>query len=100
MYPTLSRQAARNNIAGVKKTIRDLIVVMGVFVIPITVGGMILSTPLMTLLYHRGAFTMVDVTNTAQIFFISCLSFFPFVYCRSHVTGVLFIEEHQAAHAH
>lgn len=77
MYPTLSRQAARNNIAGVKKTIRDLIVVMGVFVIPITVGGMILSTPLMTLLYHRGAFTMVDVTNTAQIFFISCLSFFP-----------------------
>lgn len=77
MYPTLSRQAAHHNIAGVKKTVRDLMVVMGVFVIPITVGGIILSKPLMTMLYYRGAFNLSDVNQTAQVFLISCLTFFP-----------------------
>lgn len=77
MYPTLSRQASRNDIAGVKLTTRNLLITMGVLVIPMSIGGIILAQPMMELLFLRGDFTIGDVTNTAELFKILCLTFFP-----------------------
>lgn len=77
MYPTLSRQAANHNLPEVKKTLRDLLTIMAIFVVPITIGGIILSEPLMELLYHRGAFLMTDVISVSNVFTVLALGFYP-----------------------
>jgi putative peptidoglycan lipid II flippase len=63
--PTLSRQAARNNLAEMRATVSRGLRLMLMLNVPATVGLMALATPIVALIYERGQFLSADTTNTA-----------------------------------
>jgi putative peptidoglycan lipid II flippase len=75
--PTLSRQVAQNDIDGLKNTLNYLVRTAAFVMIPASVGLMVLSKPIIRLLFQHGKFDSVATVKTA-----SCLYFFA--------TGLLF----------
>ncbi|MCX6545577.1 MAG: murein biosynthesis integral membrane protein MurJ [Acidobacteria bacterium] len=63
--PTLSRQAARNNLADMRATVSRGLRLMLMLNVPATVGLMALATPIVALIYERGQFLSADTANTA-----------------------------------
>ncbi|MCT1795817.1 murein biosynthesis integral membrane protein MurJ [Helcococcus kunzii] len=62
IYPQMSKYASRKEIGRVKKTIMDGNIYSFILIIPSMIGVMILSEPLIKLLFERGNF---DVNSTA-----------------------------------
>lgn len=72
MYPLISRMGAENNIKGLKDSLKESIVSVSLLVIPVTVGAMIFSTPIVRLLFERGAFNEESTLMTSgALFFYS-----------------------------
>ncbi len=69
MYPLISKLAAEKNIAGLKKTLSEAITGINLLVIPATVGAMVLSKPIIALLFGRGAFDEGAILMTANALF-------------------------------
>lgn len=69
MYPTISRMASKENMLGFKHSLSQSILGVNLLVIPATVGILIFSEPIVTLLFGRGAFDNRAVTMTSQAFF-------------------------------
>lgn len=69
IYPSISKMAAKNNIKGVKKSVEEAINTINILIVPATIGIMIFSTPLVILLFDRGAFTDKDVIMTSSALF-------------------------------
>ncbi len=65
LLPTVSRQSAARDIAAVRATIREGLSLMLVLNVPATVGLIVLATPIIRLLFERGAFTPIDTAATA-----------------------------------
>jgi putative peptidoglycan lipid II flippase len=65
VLPTVSRQTAARDIAGVRATIREGISLMLVLNVPATVGLIVLATPIIRLIFERRAFTPLDTAATA-----------------------------------
>jgi putative peptidoglycan lipid II flippase len=63
--PTLSRQAAHNNLAEMRATISRGLRLMLMLNVPATVGLMALATPIVSLIFEHGQFSTTDTTNTA-----------------------------------
>ncbi len=66
-YPAITRQAKENNKQGISVSIDNALSSMLFFLIPITIGCLLLSKMAVGILYGRGAFdsTAIDMTSTA-----------------------------------
>lgn len=71
IFPKLSRMAGETTNEGFTETVRTTLRVMMFFLIPMMVGLMVLSEPLVRLIYERGSFdaTGTALTGTALCFF-------------------------------
>lgn len=68
-YPIIGRLAAERNFEEVKNiTIRTMVKIMVLF-IPSLVGLMVLSRPIISFVYMRGAFGYEDMIRTADVLF-------------------------------
>jgi putative peptidoglycan lipid II flippase len=74
--PTMSRQAIRNDIAGLKDTLNVSLKTLLVFLIPSTIGLFVLAKPMVKVLFQRGAFDVLstEITTSALLFY--CLGIF------------------------
>lgn len=78
MYPMISKFAAQNNINGLKKSVAETIGGINLLVIPITVGAMIFSEPVIVLLYGRGAFDLDAIAMTSYALFFYSIGMIGF----------------------
>lgn len=63
--PAVSRHAARDDKAAVRNTIADGISLMLMLNVPATLGLIVLATPIVRIIFERGAFTPADTAATA-----------------------------------
>ncbi len=71
MLPVLAKQAAQKQIAEMKETMISSLTMVFALTLPATAGLIILSEPIIRLIFEHGAFTPTDTLATAQT-----LSFF------------------------
>ncbi len=69
MYPLISKMAADDNILGLKKTLSESVIAMSMLVIPATIGAMLFATPIVEILFGRGAFDSQAVSMTSSALF-------------------------------
>lgn len=69
MYPMIAKMAAEDNLRGLKSTISEAISIISLLVIPATVGAMIFSEEIVSLLFGRGAFTLEAIRMTGNALF-------------------------------
>jgi putative peptidoglycan lipid II flippase len=67
VFPHFSRLAASGDAAGIRKTLRSLVVVVTAVTIPLTGLLMLLSRPLAELLFQRGAITPETISAIARV---------------------------------
>ena len=65
LFPALARLAARNDLDGFRATISTGLRQIGFLLIPAAIISTVLATPIVRLVYERGAFTESDVTVVA-----------------------------------
>ena len=63
--PAVSRHAAEQDTRAVRTTIADGMSLMLMLNVPATVGLVVLATPIVRVIFERGAFTAADTTATA-----------------------------------
>jgi putative peptidoglycan lipid II flippase len=63
--PAVSRHAAQEDKAAVRNTIADSMSLMLMLNVPATFGLLVLATPIVRLIFERGAFTAADTAATA-----------------------------------
>ena len=63
--PAVSRHAAQEDKAAVRNTIADSMSLMLMLNVPATFGLLVLATPIVRLIFERGAFTPADTAATA-----------------------------------
>jgi putative peptidoglycan lipid II flippase len=66
VLPSMSRQAGNGDLAGLRKSISYALRLIGFFTIPASVGLIILREPIVSCLFQRGAFTIMDTERTAS----------------------------------
>ncbi|WP_099203292.1 murein biosynthesis integral membrane protein MurJ [Miniphocaeibacter massiliensis] len=71
IYPTLSKIAGRNNIKEFKKTVLESLTSMNILVFPAMTGLMVLTYPIVKLVYEGGNFKPEDTAIT-----VPCLLFY------------------------
>lgn len=69
MYPMISRLSAEEDYPNFKKIIKESIVGISILTLPITVGALVFSKQLISLLYGRGAFDASAISITSQALF-------------------------------
>jgi putative peptidoglycan lipid II flippase len=65
VLPAVSRQAAVNDTAGIRRTMSHGLALMLMLNVPATVGLIVLATPIVELLFERGHFLPADTAATA-----------------------------------
>lgn len=78
MYPMISNMAAENNLNGLKGYVSEAISLISLLVVPATIGAMIFSREIVTLLFGRGAFTVEAIDMTANALFYYSLGMIAF----------------------
>jgi len=71
LYPLISKMAAQKNIDGLKRSLAESISGINLLVVPITIGSMLFATPIISMLFERGAFDSqaVQMTSNALFFY-------------------------------
>lgn len=70
MYPMISKMGADNNLDGLKNSLKEAIISISLLVIPVTVGAMIFSIPIVRLLFERGEFdSSATIVTAGALFF-------------------------------
>lgn len=71
VYPTLSKLSTENNSEEFANSVAKSVNCINLLVMPITVGAIVLSTPVVRLLFERGAFDerSTTLTATALVFY-------------------------------
>ena len=65
VLPAMSRQAALGNRDGLKEALRFALVLLVIVILPAAVGLVLCAVPIYSLFFMGGAFTFVDVQQTA-----------------------------------
>lgn len=78
MLPVLAKQAARKNIEEMKKTMVSSLTMVFALTIPATAGLIILSEPIIRLIFEHGAFTPRDTLATAQTLSLYAIGLFAY----------------------
>lgn len=76
--PVLARHAAEKDLAGLRKTFASSLVMVFSLTIPATVGLILLSQPIIRLIFEHGAFTATDTLRTSQA--LTCYAYGLFAY--------------------
>ena len=66
VMPVLAKQAAQQDMASLKQTFTSSLVLVFTLALPATAGLMLLSEPIIRLIFEHGAFTAKDTIATAQ----------------------------------
>ncbi|MDO5674994.1 MAG: murein biosynthesis integral membrane protein MurJ [bacterium] len=66
VMPVLAKQAAQQDMAGLKQTFTSSLVLVFTLALPATAGLVLLSEPIIRLIFEHGAFTAADTLATAQ----------------------------------
>lgn len=71
MYPMISSYASKQNFEGIRKAMDESINIITIFVLPITIGGMIFSNQVIDFLFGRGAFdeSALRMTSIALFYY-------------------------------
>ncbi len=83
MLPLLAKQAAKRNIPEMRDTMETSLTMVLALTLPATVGLIILSEPIIRLIFEHGAFTPADTLATAQT--LSLYAFGLFAYSANKV---------------
>jgi putative peptidoglycan lipid II flippase len=67
LFPTFSKQAAKNDTTALRQTISIGIRMVTIVAVPASVGLLVLSTPIIRLLFEHGVFTAADTAATAPV---------------------------------
>ncbi len=67
LYPNISKMAVENNINGFKRSLSEAITGINLFVLPMTLGTIILAEPIVSLLFGRGAFDSQAIVLTSSV---------------------------------
>jgi putative peptidoglycan lipid II flippase len=78
MLPVLARQAAQKNITEMKKTMVSSLTMVFALTLPATAGLIILSEPIIRLIFEHGAFTAKDTLATAQTLALYSIGLFAY----------------------
>ncbi|MFJ7680011.1 murein biosynthesis integral membrane protein MurJ [Peribacillus sp. NPDC097198] len=78
MYPSISKLAAQNDLERLKKTVSNVISSINILVIPITIGTLALSKPIVLFLFGRGAFDAAAVSMTSDALFFYSIGMLGF----------------------
>ena len=73
IFPKMSQQSARDDIAGLTETVRSTTHTSLFFIIPMMLGVMTLSYPLIDFIYGGGEFSASDTALTARAMFFTSL---------------------------
>jgi putative peptidoglycan lipid II flippase len=76
--PAVSRHSAQHDTAAVRNTIADGMSLMLMLNVPATVGLLVLATPIVRVIFERGAFTAADTAATAaalQLYAVGLLGY-------------------------
>lgn len=71
MYPMISKMVANGDMKGLRRTLSEAIGGISLLVVPATIGAIVFSEQVITLLFGRGAFTYeaILMTSTALAFY-------------------------------
>jgi putative peptidoglycan lipid II flippase len=72
LYPLISRQAADGNLKGIKESFSLGFREIGYIMVPASLGMIILSSPIIKILFERYQFTAVDTAKVAHILIFHC----------------------------
>lgn len=78
MYPLISKMSAKKNIKGLKDILSQVIIGVTLLVVPATIGSMILSEPIVEILFGRGAFDSEAISMTAYALFFYSIGLIGF----------------------
>ncbi len=89
MLPILAKQAAKKDIAEMKKTMVSSLTMVFALTLPATAGLIILAEPIIRLIFEHGAFTATDTLATAQT--LALYSIGLFAYSCKQSSGARFL---------
>lgn len=72
LYPLISKQAADNNISGLKDSFSIGVREIGYIMIPASAGMIILANPIIKILFERNQFTSMDTEKVSTILMFHC----------------------------
>ncbi len=78
MLPVLAKQAAKKDIAAMKKTMVTSLTMVFALTLPATAGLIILSEPIIRLIFEHGAFTATDTLATAETLALYSIGLFAY----------------------
>ena len=78
MLPVLAKQAAQKNITEMKDTMVSSLTMVFALTLPATAGLIILSEPIIRLIFEHGAFTQADTIATAQTLSLYAVGLFAY----------------------
>ena len=70
IYPMMAKSIAANNQIEFKNSVRKTMNSIILFIIPISVGTMVLAEPIVKVLFQRGKFNVSDTLMTANILIV------------------------------
>ena len=76
--PLLARQAAKKDIAEMKKTMVSSLTMVFALTLPATAGLIVLAEPIIRLIFEHGAFTAADTLATAQTLALYSIGLFAY----------------------
>ena len=72
LYPLISRQSADGNLKGIKESFSLGFREIGYIMVPASLGMIILSSPIIKILFERYQFTAVDTAKVSHILIFHC----------------------------
>ncbi len=78
VMPILARHAAKTDIQGMKETLVSSLTMVFCLTIPASAGLILLSEPIIRLIFERGAFTGADTIATAQALSLYAIGLFAY----------------------
>ena len=78
MLPVLAKQAAQKDIAKMKKTMISSLTMVFLLTLPATAWLMLLSEPIIRIIFERGAFTPFDTLATAKTLTFFAIGLFAY----------------------
>lgn len=69
IFPSISKLAVANDLLSIKKSLIGGITAINIIIIPATIGFVVFATPIVQLVYKRGAFDVTALTLTSSALF-------------------------------
>lgn len=89
IYPSISKLAIQDDLAGLKKVVNESLVSMSLLIIPASVGAMVLARPIIEFLFMRGEFNEQAAFLTSQALFYYAISMLAYGF-RDVLTRVFY----------